>query len=158
MPLVYEELRRLARGAMRGEGPGHVLQTTAIVHEAYVRLVDAEIAFNDRVHFYSVAVRMMRRIPVDHARAARAEKRGGGAAVTLSEDLAVREIPIWDYLDLDRALDKLAEQDPRKAKAIELSYFAGLKSEEIGVALGVAPATVRGDLRLARAWLLRELA
>ena len=157
MPLVYEELRRLAHAAMRGEGPGHDLQTTAMVHEAYVRLVDAEIEINDRMHFFSVAVRMMRRILVDHARAARAAKRGGGPCVTLNEDLAGREIPLWDYLDLDAALDRLSGQDERKSRAIQLRYFAGLNSEEIGAALGVPSATVRGDLRLARAWLLREL-
>ena len=158
MPLVYEELRRLARGAMRREGPGHALQTTAIVHEAYVRLIDAEIPFNDRVHFYAIAVRTMRRLLVDHARAETAAKRGGDwHRVTLSDDLQGREIPISDVLDLDAALDRLGEMDPRKARAIELHYFAGLGSEEIGKLLDVAPATVRGDLRFARAWLRREL-
>ncbi len=158
MPLVYDELRRLARSAMQGEGPGHALQTTAVVHEAYVRLVDSSVPFTDRVHFFSVAVRMMRRLLVDHARAERAVKRGGGwQRVTFADDVAGRELPLWDVLDLDGALDRLAEFDARKARAVELRYFAGLTSEEIGSILELAPVSVRSELRLARAWLLREL-
>ncbi len=160
VPLVYEELRRLASRAMSGERrDGHALQTTAIVHEAYVRLVDADIPWGDRVHFYSVAVRMMRRILVDHARAERSAKRGGSERpVTLGEDLAVgASIPLADFLDLDAALDRLALHDERKSRAIQLRYFAGLDSEEIAPILGVPASTVRSDLRLARAWLLKEL-
>lgn len=159
MPLVYEELRRLARAVMRREGPGHVLQTTAIVHEAYVRLAGSELDFNDRSHFFAVAARMMRRLLVDHARAERAAKRGGEPwrQVTLGDDVPGREPPLWDVLDLDAALERLAAQDARKSRAVELFYFAGMNSEEIGAVLGVAPATVRADLRLARAWLRREL-
>lgn len=158
MPLVYEELRRLARSTMRGEGPGHVLQTTALVHEAYLRLVDAEIPFEDRVHFFAVAARMMRRLLVDHARNEAAAKRGGAwTRVTLGEEIGRHEVPLWDILHLDAALERLAEQDVRKARAVELRYYAGMTSEEIGAHLGVAAATARSDLRLARAWLLREL-
>jgi RNA polymerase sigma factor (TIGR02999 family) len=159
MPLVYDELRRLARAAMRGEGPGHELQTTALVHEAYARLVGADVPFTDRVHFFSVAARMMRRILVDHARQEAAAKRGGGRAhrVTLTDALAGRDLPLVEFIDLDAALTRLAQQDERKSRAIELHYFAGLTSDEIATALDVAPATVRGDLRLARAWLRREL-
>lgn len=160
VPLVYEELRRLASRAMSGERRGgHALQTTAIVHEAYVRLVDADIPWGDRVHFYSVAVRMMRRILVDHARAERSAKRGGSERpVTLGEELAVgASIPLADFLDLDAALDRLALHDERKSRAIQLRYFAGLDSEEIAPILGVPASTVRSDLRLARAWLLKEL-
>lgn len=160
MPLVYEELRHLASKAMSGERrEGHVLQTTAIVHEAYVRLVDADVPWEDRVHFFSVAVRMMRRILVDHARAERSAKRGGVVRpVTLGDDVALgASVPLADILDLDDALDRLAQHDERKSRAIQLRYFAGLDSEEIAPILGVPASTVRSDLRLARAWLLKEL-
>lgn len=159
IPLVYDELRRLARRAFRGERTGHTLQTTALVHEAYQRLVGAEVDWQDRAHFFAVAAQMMRRILVDHSRAASSKKRGGHgrpAALDGSEPGGVP--PSWDLIDVDRALSRLAERDPRKAEVLELHYFAGLTSDEIGKLLGVAGSTVRGELRLARAWLRRELA
>ena len=157
-PHMYEELRRIARGVMRGERADHTLAPTALVHEAYVRLVDADVAWQDRVHFYAVAARAMRRLLVDHARARQADKRGaGGLRVTLDDDAAVASGRGLEILDLERALEQLAELAPRKAQAVELHFFGGMKHQEIAEALDVSISTVRGDLRFSRAWLERAL-
>jgi RNA polymerase sigma factor (TIGR02999 family) len=158
MPLVYDELRRLAERYMRAERPDHTLQATALVHEAYVRLVGVEAAWQDRVHFLSLAARLMRRILVDHAKAARRGKRGGGAVKMSLDDVAlVAPEPSSALLDLDEALNGLAALDERKARAVELHYFGGLTYDETAEVLGVSAATVDRDLRMARAWLYREV-
>ncbi len=158
VPLVHEELRRIARGCMRGERTGHSLQATALVNEAYLRLIGAQqVDWQNRVHFLAVSARLMRRILVDFARSKKYQKRGGGAqAVTLDEGLIVAE-PGKDLVALDDALDALAKMDERKAKVVEMRFFGGLTVEETATALGVSPDTVMRDWRLAKAWLLREL-
>jgi RNA polymerase sigma factor (TIGR02999 family) len=158
LPLVYDELRRLAARHMVGEADGHTLQPTALVHEAYVRLVDADIEWQDRAHFFAAASRVMRRMLVDHARARGRQKRGGGRAqVTLHNADAVTPPPNLDLLALDEALETLATQDPRKARAVELRYFGGLNLEEIAEVTDVSIATVHRDLRMATAWLMARL-
>lgn len=158
-PLVYQELRRLAGHQIRGERSGHVLQTTALVHEAFLKLVDLELGFNDRVHFFAMASRLMRRVLVDLARERRAAKRGGDAVVMeLDEERYAGSTPRSDILDLDRAIDELAERDPRKARAVELKFFAGLTLAEIAEVLEISHATVERDLKMAKAWLTRRLA
>ena len=144
---------------MAGERAGHSLQATGLVNEAYVRLVDGQaVQWHDRAHFLSVAARLMRRILVDHARARRAEKRGGFAArVTFDEALAVSDEPGPDVVALDDALAALATFDERKSRVVELRYFGGLSVEETAAALAVSPSTVMGDWRLAKAWLKREM-
>jgi len=158
VPLVHDELRRIARGCMRGERTGHSLQATALVNEAYLRLIGAQqVDWQNRVHFLAVSARLMRRILVDFARSKKYQKRGGGAqAVTLDEALIVAE-PGKDLVALDDALDALAKMDERKAKVVEMRFFGGLTVEETATALGVSPDTVMRDWRLAKAWLLREL-
>jgi len=162
MPLVHSELRRLAARSLAGERSDHTLQPTALVHEAYLRLAGGSTpAWNDRLHFYSVAARLMRRLLVDHARARGAEKRGDGAsALPLEVALGVPggSPPRVDLLALEEALDRLARFDERKARCVELHYFAGLTLAETGKLLGVSTPTVILDLRLARAWLLRSVA
>jgi RNA polymerase sigma factor (TIGR02999 family) len=158
MPIVYEELRRLADRHMRGERQDHTLQTTALVHEAYARLVDVDVPWQDRVHFFAVASRMMRRILVDHAKSRSRQKRGGGAAkVTLDAALAVSPQKSDDVLALDDALSRLTELDPRKGQIVELHFFGGLTYAETAEAIGVSPATVDRELRMAKAWLYRDL-
>ena len=153
-PVIYQELKRLARSAMRGERNSHTLQATALVNEAYMRLVDANVAWKDRVHFYAVAARMMRRILVDHARARSSAKRGSGRTnLPLEEALVVGVTPNDELLDLDDALVKLAAFDERKAHLVELIYFGGLTYEEAAEALAVSPVTVHRDLKVAKAWL-----
>ncbi len=161
-PIVYNELRRLARRYMSGERSGHLLQTTALVHEAYLKLVGLGIEWQGRVHFYAVAARLMRRVLVDYARERDAEKRGGGvAALVLDEERAVGvdvggdAVP--DVLALDAALTKLAELDARKSQVVELRYFAGLTLPETATAMSLSRATVARDLQFAKAWLGREL-
>lgn len=158
VPLVHEELHRIARGCMRGERAGHSLQATALVNEAYLRLIGAQrVDWQNRVHFLAVSARLMRRILVDFARSKKYQKRGGGAqAITLDEGLVVAE-PGRDLLALDEALDALAKMDERKSKVVEMRFFGGLSVEETAAALGVSPDTVMRDWRLAKAWLLREL-
>ena len=157
MPLVYEELRRLARLKMRDERRDHTLQPTALVHEAFERLVDLRLEWQDRAHFLSMAARLMRRILVDHARAHRAAKRGQGAVkVSLHEGDAAAE-PCFEILGLNEALERLQQQDARPSRVIELHYFGGLSYREIAEALRLSEATVDRDMRFARAWLLREL-
>ncbi len=158
MPLLYDELRGLARGYMSRERAGHTLQTTALVHEAYVRLIDAEVDWKDRAHFRAVAARAMRRVLVDHARSLGRVKRGDGAAkVALDDAPEVADERRPDLIELDLALERLAEIDRRKADVVELHYYGGLTYDEIAEVLGVAPSTVGLDLRVAKAWLWSQL-
>lgn len=163
-PLVYEELRRIARRQMAHERREHTLEATALVHEAYLRLHDSDVPWQDRVHFYALAARQMRRILVDHARTRGASKRGGDAdRVPLDDAAASLERPAAldgdpaALLDLDDALSRLEARDERKARVVELHLFAGLSYEETAEALGVTAVTVHRDLVFARAWLQREL-
>jgi len=159
MPLVYAELHRLAKRYMGHEHAGHSLQTSALVNEAYLRLVDAHgVHWQNRTHFFAVSAQIMRRILVDFARARQNLKRGGGALqVTLDEGLVVSPESGADLLSLDEALEKLAALNPRQSKVVELRYFGGLNEEEVAEALNVSQRTVRHDWSLARAWLYREL-
>jgi RNA polymerase sigma factor (TIGR02999 family) len=159
VPLVYEELRRQAQRYLRRESPGHTLQTTALVHEAYLRLVDQRTArWESRAQFFGVAAQLMRRILVDHARSHHAAKRGGSAIqVPLEEETASAPEGDVDLLALDDALNRLAQLDERQAKVVELRYFTGLGIEETAEALGISPATVKREWTMARAWLKREL-
>jgi RNA polymerase sigma factor (TIGR02999 family) len=159
MPLVYDELLALAHRRLAGERTGHTLQTTDLVHEAYGRLAEVDLPLQDRAHFFALAARAMRRILVDHARARMAGKRGGGRVPVSLDELAV-EPPADDgaeVLALHEALEALEKQDPRKARVVEAHIFGGLTYDETAIALGISPATVDRDLRLAKAWLAREL-
>jgi RNA polymerase sigma-70 factor, ECF subfamily len=159
IPVVYQELHRIARRCMAGENVGHSLQATALVNEAYVRLVDGKVvAWKDHAHFLAVCARVMRHILVDHARAKHYQKRGGDAVrVTLDEELVVSNEPAQDFLALDDALMALAKFDERKSRVIEMRFFGGLSVEETAAVLKMSPATVMGDWRLAKAWLKREM-
>ena len=158
MPLVYDELHRLARRSLRSERTGHTLQTTALIHEAYLRLVGADVRWEGRVHFFAVAATIMRRILVDHARGRGRDKRGGGVVPARLDDVVVAQSqPDEQLLALDAALERLSSFDARKARVIELHYFGGLTYDETAQALGVSAATVDRELRLAKAWLYREL-
>ncbi len=159
LPLVYDELRRLAASYMRFESPGHTLQPTAVVHEAYMRLIQQrEVHWKSRAHFFGIAAQMIRRILVDHVRATRAQKRGSGfAALSLDEALGVGEQKSWEIIALDDALKTLAQLDPQQAKIVELRFFAGLSIEETAAIVGVSPATVKRDWVSAKAWLFRQL-
>jgi RNA polymerase sigma factor (TIGR02999 family) len=159
IPLVHRELHQIARRCMAGERAGHSLQATALLNEAYIRLVDAKaVAWNDRAHFLAVAARVMRRILVDHARARRYQKRGGGAAkVTFDEALVVTDEPRADFVALDDALEALAKFDERKARVIEMRFFGGLSVDESASVLNVSADTVMRDWRLAKVWLRREM-
>ena len=158
MPLVYDQLRVLAARCLSSERPEHTLRATALVNEAYLRLVNAELAFNDRVHFYAVAARLLRHILVDHAKSLNRAKRGGGAQkLSLDEALVVGQAAPAGILDLDEALQRLAAQDSRKAEVVELLFFGGLTYDEAAVMLNISPATVHRELRMAKAWLHREL-
>lgn len=158
LPLVYDELHTLASKHLRGERPDHTLQPTALIHEAYLRLVGADVQWEGRVHFFAVAAQTMRRILVDHARARGRAKRGGGAQpITLDEALAVSPEPTVDVVAIDEALERLSALDPRKARVVELHFFGGMTYDETAAALGVSAATVDRELRVAKAWLYREL-
>jgi len=159
MPLVYDELRRLARYYLSRERSDHTLQATALVNEAYLRLVDAtSIGWNDRAHFYGVAAQMMRRILVDHARSKTADKRGGSAIkLNLEEAEATPEQRASDLVALDDALTELAKIDPRKSQIVELRFFGGLTDEEIAHFLNISVRTVLRDWKMAKMWLYREL-
>ena len=159
MPLVYEELRRMANNYMRNERQGHTLQTSALVNEAYLRLVDHEnIAWQNRAHFFGVAAQAMRRILVDHARTRNYQKRGGGAQqVSLDEAATLAEDRAAELIALDEALQELAKMDERKSRVVELRYFGGLSMEETAEALGISIPTVTRDWTTAKAWLLREM-
>jgi RNA polymerase sigma factor (TIGR02999 family) len=155
---LYTELEQLARGAMRRERSAHTLETQALLHEAYVRLIDVQIDWRDRAHFLAVAARTMRRVLVDHAKARSRVKRSGGMRVTLSDVAQVSGGAPVDVLVISDAIDRLAEQDARQAEIVELYFFGGLTADEVAEALGVSTSTVERDLRVARAWLRRELA
>jgi RNA polymerase sigma factor (TIGR02999 family) len=158
IPLVYDELHRLARRYLRGERPGHTLQTTALVHEACLRLIGPSPAdWSGRAHFFAVAARVMRRLLVDHARARRGPRRGGRAGCVALDEAAAFAQPAEDLVELDEALRRLAELDPRKSRIVELRYFGGLSVEETADALGVSAITVKREWPRIKAWLLREL-
>jgi RNA polymerase sigma-70 factor (ECF subfamily) len=158
-PLVYGELRRLARHYLRRERAGHSLQTTGLIHEAYLRLIDAsQVQWQNRAHFFAVSARLMRRILVDVARERGYLKRGGGAhQVELNETMAIGDQREEELLALDEALNALAEVDARKAQVIELRFFGGLSLEETAEALQVSTETIKRDLRLAKSWLRRRM-
>ena len=156
-PLVYDELRRLAQHYMSGERRRDVLQATALVHEAFLRLVDLEMDWRDRQHFFAMAGRLMRRVLVDCARKRNADKRGGGVPPKTLVGLESSLPAPVDVLGLDRALEALEQVDARKTRVVELRCFAGLTIDETAQILEVSPATVERDLKLARAWLVKEL-
>lgn len=157
--LLYDELRALAARQMRQERWDHTLEPTALVNEAFIRLLgDQNLRIEDRAHFFGAAAEVMRRILVDHARKKLAEKRGGGRrAVALDEGIAWREVNSEDMLAIDEALTRLAEIDPEKSRIVELRYFAGLSVEETAALLGVSARTVKRKWRFAKAWLYREI-
>jgi RNA polymerase sigma factor (TIGR02999 family) len=159
MPLVYEELKQLARRHMNRERPGQTIQATALVNEAYLRLIEIKrVRWQDRAHFFAMSSRVMRRILVDTARAKGYQKRGGGAArITFDESVVVSNEPDRNLAAIDDALLALAAVDARKAQVVEMRFFGGLTIEETAGALGVSPDTVMRDWRLAKAWLMREL-
>jgi RNA polymerase sigma factor (TIGR02999 family) len=159
MPLVYDELRRLASSYLRQERSDHTLQPTALVHEAYLRLVDQKnVHWKDKGHFFAITAQLMRRILVDHARCHRAEKRGSGAAKVPLEDAVVmsNERPD-DLLAVDESLTRLGRMDPQQARIVELRIFAGLSVEDTADLLGISPATVKRDWSMAKAWLSLEI-
>src|SRR6184192_4715813 len=159
MPLVYEELRRLAHHYMRREHPGHTLKTTALVNEAYLRLVDQKhVHWQNRAHFFALSAQLMRRILVDHARKRKYGKRGGDAQrVSFDEAVIVSRERGADLIALDDALEKLAAIDPRKSQIVELRFFGGLSVEETAEALSVSPSTIHRDFDLAKMWLYNSL-
>lgn len=159
LPMVYGELRGIARHYMAGERAGHTLQTTALVNEAYLRLIDSrKVNWQDRSHFFAMSAQLMRRILVDYARSHRSQKRGGGAKpVTLDDDLVLSAGEGKDLVALDDALKALAEVDGRKARVVELRFFGGLSVKETAEVLRVSQDTILRDWRLARSWLRREI-
>ena len=158
VPLVYDQLRRVASRCLFSERADHTLQATALVHEAYIRLADAGGDWKDRAHFYAVAARVIRHILVDHARTGKRQKRGEGSEhIALSEDTPVSSQPFQDLSALDDSLNRLAAHDPRKSQVIELLFFGGLTYDEAAAALGISKATVHRELRMAKAWLHRDL-
>jgi RNA polymerase sigma-70 factor, ECF subfamily len=158
LPLVYAELHRLAKSYMRRERPDHTLQATALINEAYLRLVGEDVDWNSRAHFIGLAAHVMRRVLVDYARTRNAEQRGGGLKrVEMQDDLAVSAAQLDEVEQLDEALKRLEKENPRQARVVELRYFGGLSVEEIGALLHIAPRSVKRDWALARIWLFREL-
>jgi RNA polymerase sigma factor (TIGR02999 family) len=157
MPLLYTELARQAHQVLSREREGHTLETRALVHEAYLRLIDAEVDWQGRAHFLALSARTMRRILVDHAKAKAADKRGGGAMCVSLELAEGVESPTVDVLAVHQALDRLASQDQRKADLIEMHYFGGLNQQELADTRQISLRTVERELRMARAWLRREL-
>jgi RNA polymerase sigma factor (TIGR02999 family) len=158
-PLVYRDLRRLAERYLRSESSSHTLQSTALVHEAYLRLIDQRnTRWQNRAHFFGISAQLMRRILVDHARARKAGKRGGYAAkIQIDESVAAPEQQNLDLVVLDDCLKALSRIDPQQARVVELRYFAGLTVEETAEVMHVSPTTVKREWRLARAWLHREI-
>jgi len=160
MPLVYNELKRLAGSYLRRERPDHTLQSAALVNEAYLRLVDqTQTRWQNKAHFYGIAAQMMRRVLADHARSHNAVKRGAGMPeLELNESVAQAQSRSVDVLDLEEALQKLEKLDPQQGKIVELRFFSGLSIEDTANVLGISPATVKRDWAAARAWLFREVA
>jgi RNA polymerase sigma factor (TIGR02999 family) len=160
IPLVYAELRRLARSHLNRERPGHTLQSRALVHEVYLRLVDQGLELRNRVHFFAVSSHLMRQILVDYARRHRAAKRGAGVEPVTLEEAAALLPQAWrfDLLALNAALDELAQVDPRQTQIVEMRFFGGLSTEETAEALGMSESAVKREWATARAWLHRELA
>ena len=158
VPIVYDELRRLAHHYMRGERQEHTLQTTALVNEAYLRLAGIHaLKWRDRAHFFAMAATLMRRVLVDYARQRAREKRGAGVSVTSLDENAIAPRPAVDVVALDEALERLAAVDPQQSRVVELRFFAGLSVKETAEALGVSPATVKRDWATAKLWLYNEL-
>lgn len=158
VPIVYEELRRLAHHYMRSERAGHTLQTTALVNEVYLRLAGIEaMRWRDRAHFFAMTATLMRRVLVDYARQRGREKRGAGVSVTTLTENAVSAQPEVDVIALDEALERLAAVDPQQSRVVELRFFAGLSVEETAEALGISAATVKRDWSTAKLWLYNEL-
>jgi RNA polymerase sigma factor (TIGR02999 family) len=159
VPLVHDELRRIALACMKGERPGHTLQATALVNEAYLRLIDVRrVDWQNRAHFFAMSARLMRRILVDFARSKQYKKRGAGVTrVTFSEELPVASGRPDELVAIDDALKTLDQLDPRKGRVVELRFFGGLSVEETAEVLAISPATVLRDWKLAKAWLSREI-
>lgn len=158
LPFVYDELRKLAGHYLRRERSDHTLQPTALVHEAYLRLIDQNVSWQNRAHFFGVAAQMMRRILVDYARGRLAAKRGsGGAKVSLDDALNLSDERAGDFVALDDALQRLAEFDPQKSKIVELRFFGGLSVEEAAEVLGIGTATVTRQWKMAKAWLYQQV-
>ena len=158
MPFVYDQLRKLASNCLRAERADHTLRATALVHEAYVRLVASDVEWQDRVHFFAVSARLLRRILVDHAKSRNRYKRGGEfQKIPLDEAVLIGPENDKSIIELDEALERLAAQDQRKSELIELLFFGGMTYDEAAAALKISPATVHRELKLAKAWLYREL-
>ena len=159
MPLVYEELRRMARQYLRRERAGHTMQTTTLVHEAYLRLIDVDrVAWQDRAHFFAIAARLMRRVLVDDARKHNFQKRGAGLTrISLDEAMVIAPERDAEVIALDEALERLTQFAPRKCQVVELRFFGGLSNEETAAALRVSTDTVKREWRTAKLWLLNEL-
>jgi RNA polymerase sigma factor (TIGR02999 family) len=159
LPLVYDQLRALAARYMQTERRDHTLQPTALVHEAYLRLIDASrVDWQGKSHFFAIAATQMRRVLAEHARAHNAAKRGGGARkITLHDEAAISPTGVIDMLALDEAMDRLTRESPRQCRVVELRFFGGLSVEETAHILDVSKSTVKGDWRVAKAWLAREL-
>lgn len=158
IPLVYAELRRLARGYMRGEGEGHILQTTALINEAFVRLIEwKNVSWQNRAHFFGVSAQLMRRVLVDIARSHHRAKRGGDASLVTLNEALIPGGPGSDVVAVNDALKSLEALDPRKARVVELRFFGGLSTEETAEVLKISGRTVEREWSLAQAWLLREL-
>jgi len=158
LPLVYDELRKLAGHYLRRERSDHTLQPTALVHEAYIRLIDQNVSWQNRAHFFGVAAQMMRRILVDYARGRLAAKRGsGGVKVSLDDALNLSDERAGDFVALDEALNRLAEFDPQKSRIVELRFFGGLSVEEAAEVLGIGTATVTRQWKMAKAWLYQQI-
>jgi RNA polymerase sigma-70 factor (ECF subfamily) len=159
LPVVYDELRRQAAGYLRRERPGHTLQTTALIHEAYLRLIDQKsVQWQNRAQFFGIAAQMMRRILVDHARTKHRAKRGGSdIRVSLTDATPVTKDPDLNLVELDEALNRLEKIDPQQSKIVELRFFSGLNVEETAAALQISPATVKRNWKVAKAWLHREI-
>jgi RNA polymerase sigma factor (TIGR02999 family) len=158
MPQIYDSLHKIAQRYMRRENPGHTLQPTAIVNEAYIKLINANVDWQNRAHFFAIAARLMRRILVDHAKAKHRDKRGGSTPMICIDDVSVKQPEqAVDLVELDLALKRLAELDERKSKIVELHYFGGLKYDETAAVLQISAATVDRELRLAKAWLHKAM-
>ena len=158
IPVVYDALKRIAKRRRAGEGPSNSLDTTEIVHHAYLQLIDADVDWQDRSHFYAVASQVMRRVLIDQARARKRQKRGGGGEQVTFDESMIRVPDVdADLLDLDRALTRLSEVDERKARILECHFFSGMTYDEIAEAMSISAATVDRDLRFAKAWVYKDI-